>query len=99
MTSLSLLLAAIMAQSPGQSLTQEQTKPDPGHPKDDKVIVLVIPRPVFVPSDVRFVIADDGVFLNLNGLRIQMPGGGASGCFGDGVKTPNAPKPDQQKKP
>lgn len=99
MTALSLLLTAIVTQSPAQSLTQEQTKPDPGQPKDDKIIVVVIPRPIFLPSDVRFVIAADGVFLNLNGVRIPMPGGGASGCFGDAVKTPDAPKPDQQKKP
>lgn len=95
MTSLAFLLAAIVSQSPVQSLTPGQTKPDPGQPKDDKVVVVVvIPRPVLLPSDVKFVVAADGVFISLNGVRIPMAGGGASGCFGDVV-----PKPDPQKKP
>ena len=87
----------MLTQSPAQSLTEGQTKPDPGKTRDDKVVIIVIPRPAIVPADVRFVIGSDGAFIDLNGIRIPMPGGGASGCFGEAAKKPDLAKPDPSK--
>ena len=97
MTSLSLFVSAVLAQSPVQSLTPDQAKPDPGTTKDDKAVVIVVPRPVFVPDGVRYVVTTSGVFLDLHGVRIPMPGGGASGCFGVVVKTVDLQKPVEEK--
>lgn len=108
----SLLLSAFILQSPGQSLTQDKSKPDQDTTKPDKTVIIVIPRPVIVPGNARFVVVGDGVFLDLAGVYLAIPGGGASGCFGDLPKKPYPPRaaapaekkpepanPETQKKP